>query len=260
MELSTKSRKHIERKTDLFDLILEKEPISVDDLASNTGVSSSTLRRELRGLVADGLVNLNAGQVSLALAAKEEMPFVYRATLNREEKVSIARVALELIKNGDTVFITGGTTTLELARLLPGNRRITVITNALTVVNLLVEDRNIKIVVLGGEIRPGELTMHGHLVLYGIEQLRADKLFYGTEAISPEYGVTHSKLLEVNTDRALFKAFSQTIILADHTKFGKVAAARVIPINDVDIIITGKALADEYVEEIRSHDVELMLA
>ena len=260
MATAGNTRKHIERKTDLFNLIMEKEPISVDDLATCAGVSSSTLRRELRVLIADGLVILNAGQVSIALGTKEELPFAYRMTQDHEEKEAIARAALDLVKNGETIFITGGTTALELARLLPGKRRVTVITNALPVANLLVEDRNIKVVVLGGEIRPGELTMHGHLVLYGIKQLRADKLFYGVEAISPEYGLTHSQLVEVNTDRALIKAFSQTIILADHTKFGRVAPASVVSVDDVDIIITGKELALPFVEEFHRRNVRLILA
>jgi len=260
MPASSSPPKNIKRKTSLFDLVLDNEPISVDALAELAGISCSTLRRELRGLVADGLANLNAGQVTIALAAKTEMPFAYRAAMHHEEKEAIARAALELIKNGETIFITGGTTTLELARLLPGSRRVTVITNALPVANLLVEDRNIKVVVLGGEIRPGELTMHGHLVLYGIEQVRADKLFYGTEAISAEYGLSHSQLLEVNTDRALIKAFNQTIILADHSKVGKVASASVVPISEVDIIITGNQLPPEQVAEFRRRNVQLILA
>jgi DeoR/GlpR family transcriptional regulator of sugar metabolism len=259
MENFSDSQKQIEKRSDLFNLIQAKEPILIDELAVLTDVSSSTLRRILRKLMDDGLVHINSGQVTISKTAKEELPFAYRITQNHEEKMSIAQAALELIKNGETIAITGGTTTLELARLLPGKRRVTVITNALPVANVLVEDRNIKTILLGGEIRPGELSMHGHLVMSGIEQLRADKLFYGIEAISPEFGLTHSQLVEVNTDRALIKAFGQTIILADHFKFGKVAPAIVVPIDKVDTIITGKELDKNHIEKIKKHDVRLIL-
>ena len=259
MESSSTSNKRVNRKVGLIRLIQENEPIAVNNLAQLAGLSQSTLRRELRQLVEDRLVKLNVGQVGLATSS-EEMPFAFRKMLNIDVKKRIARASLDLIQNGETIFIAGGTTTLELAKLLPRQRRLTVITNALRVANLLVDIPGIDLVVLGGAVRSGEQTMHGHLTEWGVDQFRADKLFYGSEAINLQHGITHSQIVEVSTDRALANAATQVIVLADHTKFGKVAPALVLPFEKVHIIVTDKDLPADSLEGLKATNVQVILA
>jgi DeoR/GlpR family transcriptional regulator of sugar metabolism len=244
----------------LLQLLEGHGTLSIDDLARRIEVSNSTLRRELRDLAAEGVVRVSTGNVSLTSLSKEERPFALRALINRAEKARIGRAALELVHNGDTVFISGGTTTLELAKLLPGQRRLTVITNALRVVDLLVDQPGIDLVALGGAVRPGEQTLHGHLTELGVAQFRADKLFYGIEAVSLQHGLTHSQITEVSTDRALANAATQTIVLADHTKFGQVAPALVMPIEKVHVIVTDRDLPPEVLQGLRSRAIHVILA
>lgn len=259
MEIISSSNKRVNRKVGLMRLIQDNEPISVNALAQVAGLSQSTLRRELRQLVEDKLVKLNVGQVALATSS-EEMPFAFRKMLNIDVKRRIAQAALDLIQNGETIFIAGGTTTLELARLLPRQRRLTVITNALRVANLLVDVPGIDLVVLGGALRPGEQTMHGHLTEWGVNQFRADKLFYGSEAINLQHGITHSQIVEVSTDRALASAATRVIVMADHTKFGKVAPALVLPLEKVHILVTDKDLPTDTLEALRATNIQVILA
>jgi len=254
------SQKHAERRATLLQVLERHDTLSIGDLAGRLKVSSSTLRRELREMAVEGLVRVSTGNVSLASLSHEERPFALRTLTNRAEKARIGRAALDLVQNGDTVFISGGTTTLELAKLLPGQRRLTVITNALRVVDLLVDQPGIDLVTLGGAVRPGEQTLHGHLTDLGVTQFRADKLFYGIEAISLQHGLTHSQLTEVSTDRALASAATQTIVLADHTKFGRVAPALVVPIERVHVIVTDRDLPPEIVQELRSKGIHVILA
>jgi DeoR/GlpR family transcriptional regulator of sugar metabolism len=253
-------RRRIERKTALLHVLQKDNSIAIDELALQLDVSSSTLRRELRDLVNENLITVTVGKVSLATPSNEERPFALRTLLNSDEKVRIAQRALELVQNGDTIFIAGGTTTLEFARLLPGQRRVTVITNALRVVDLLVDQTGIDLVALGGAVRPGEQTLHGHLTDWGVAQFRADKLFYGIEAISLQHGLTHSQIVEVSTDRAFANAATQTIILADHTKFGKVAPALVMPLEKVHVIVTDRDLPPEVVESLLAKGIQVLLA
>jgi DeoR/GlpR family transcriptional regulator of sugar metabolism len=260
MPMLTSSHKRIERKTALLHFLQENEAIPINELARQMEVSSSTLRRELRDLANDSLVAITIGKVSLAKPSNEERPFALRGLLNSEEKKRIGRMALELVHNGDTIFIAGGTTTLEFARLLPCQRRLTVITNALRVVGLLVDQPGIDLIALGGAVRPGEQTLHGHLTDWGVSQFRADKLFYGIEAISLQHGLTHSQIVEVSTDRAFANAATQTIILADHTKFGKVAPALVMPLDRVHVIVTDRDLAPEIVESLSAKGIKVILA
>jgi len=254
------SRKRIERKTALLHVLQKDDSIPVDELARQLDVSSSTMRRELRDLVNKSLVTVTVGKVSLVTPSNVERPFALRTLLNSEEKVRIGRMALELINNGDTIFIAGGTTTLEFARLLPGQRRVTVITNALRVVDWLVDQSGIDLIALGGAVRPGEQTLHGHLTDWGVAQFRADKLFYGIEAISLQHGLTHSQIVEVSTDRAFASAATQTIILADHSKFGKVAPALVMPLDKVHVIVTDRGLAPDIVESLNAKGIQVILA
>ncbi len=254
------SHKRIERKTALLHYLQENESIPINELARRMELSSSTLRRELRDLASDSLVTVTIGKVSLANPSNEERPFALRGLLNSEEKVRIGRMALELIHNGDTIFIAGGTTTLEFARLLPCQRRVTVITNALRVVSLLLDQPGIDLITLGGAVRPGEQTLHGYLTDWGVAQFRADKLFYGIEAISLQHGLTHSQIVEVSTDRAFANAATQTIILADHTKFGKVAPALVMPLEKVHVIVTDRDLAPDIVESLSAKGIRVVLA
>jgi DeoR family transcriptional regulator, aga operon transcriptional repressor len=260
MPMVPSSRKRIERQTALLHVLQSNGSIPIDDLARQLDVSSSTLRRELHNLATQSLVTITIGKVSLASPSNEERPFALRTLLNSEEKVRIGRMALDLVHNGDTIFIAGGTTTFEFARLLPYQRRVTVITNALRVVDLLVDQPGIDLVALGGAVRPGEQTLHGHLTDWGVAQFRADKLFYGIEAISLQHGLTHSQIVEVSTDRAFANAATQTIILADHTKFGKVAPALVMPLEKVHVIVTDRDLAPEIVEGLCAKGIKVILA
>ncbi len=257
--LST-SQKRVERRAALLQLLQGHATLSIDDLARRVKVSNSTLRRELHNLAAEGLVRVSTGNVSLASPSNEERPFALRALSNRTEKARIGRAALDLVQNGDTVFISGGTTTLELAKLLPGQRRLTVITNALRVLNLLADQPGIDLVTLGGAVRPGEQTMHGHLTELGVAQFRADKLFFGIEAISLQHGLTHSQIPEVSTDRALVGAATQTIVLADHTKFGRVAPALVVPLEKIQVIVTDRELPADVLQGLRARSIQVVLA
>jgi DeoR/GlpR family transcriptional regulator of sugar metabolism len=253
------SIKRTERRANLIRLLQENQPISVYDLSQTSGLSQSTLRRELHQLAQEGLVKVNVGQVAL-VASSEEMPYAFRQMMNDDLKRKIARASLDLIQNGETIFIAGGTTTLEFAKLLPGQRRLTVITNALRVANVLVDVPGIELVILGGAIRPGEQTMHGHLTEWGVHQFRADKLIYGTQAINLQHGITHSQIVEVSTDRALANVATQVIVLADHTKFGRVAPAFVFGLEKVHILVSDRDLSEETVESLTSKNIQVILA
>ncbi len=258
MKISS-SGKRTERQISLIRLLQENETISINDLSRAAGLSQSTLRRELHKLAEEGLVKVNVGQVTLA-PFSEEMPFAFRKIVNIDLKRKIAQASLDLIQNGETIFIAGGTTTLELAKLLPGQRRLTVITNALRVANILVDVHGIDLVLLGGAVRSGEQTLHGHLTEWGVQEFRADKLIYGTEAISLQHGITHSQIVEVSTDRALASAATEVIVLADHTKFGKVAPAFVFPLERIHILVSDKDLPDETIQSLASKNIQIILA
>jgi DeoR family fructose operon transcriptional repressor len=106
------SQRKVERKSRLLGLLSRNGSRSIEELAFEMGVSTSTLRRELRELIETGVVSLHAGQVELMTASETEFPFRARLYMNQEEKQRIAMAALQLIQNGEVIFMAGGTTTL----------------------------------------------------------------------------------------------------------------------------------------------------
>jgi DeoR/GlpR family transcriptional regulator of sugar metabolism len=247
-----------ERKAEILDLLRVHASISIQELSDVTHTSLSTVRRDLDEMAGEGLVRRKFGSVSIISTPGGETPFALRATRDQAEKKRIARAALDLVQNGSTIYLSGGTTTLELARLLPGQRRLTVITNALRVANVLVDQPGIDLMLLGGALRPDEQTLHGPLTEWGTQQFRAQSMFYGVEAISVRHGLTHSQVVEVNTDRAMARMVNQVIVLADHTKFERVAPVSVLPITDIHIVITGQELDRLIVEDLQASQVRVI--
>lgn len=253
------TKKKSVRKSEILSLLRENESVSINELADLVQVSLSTVRRDLDEMMEEGLIKRKFGSAEILSSVGREPSFALRSTYAQEEKRRIARAALDLVGNNETVFISGGSTTLEFARLLPGQRRLTVITHSLRVANLLVDKPGIDLMLLGGAVLPDEQTTHGHLTEWAAQQFRADKMIYGIQAVSLRHGLTYSQVVEVSTDRAITKIVNQVILLAEHTKFGKVAPVSVMPVTDVHVIITGKELDRQMLDELEAAGVRIIL-
>ena len=143
-----------------------------------------------------------------------------RTAEQTSEKVRIGQAAADLIADGETVFLSSGTTVLEVARQLRGKRNLTVITNSLLVLNELADVPDITVICLGGMLRHSEMSLIGHITELALSELRADKVIIGIRAIDPENGLTSGYLPETMTDRAILKIGREVIVVADHTKCG----------------------------------------
>ena len=197
-----------------------------------------------------------------AVAVKEPQP--ERAVLQRkeqdvDEKRSIARLAASLIRDGDTIFLGSGSTTLFMVPFLR-DLNITVITNSLPIINQLVDFEQCETVVVGGILRVSELSIIGHISVKTLEDLRADKVFIGAEAIHLEHGLTNSYLEETMTDRAIVDISPQIVMLADHTKFDRVRAAYWGPLSVIKLLITDWKTGSDTIERLREQGVDVMVS
>ncbi len=229
---------HIERQQKILKILEQNPGVRVADLSAWLGVSQATVRRDLDRLCEIGQVRRIHGGAVLAEKVTPEAPVLQRSAENLEEKRRIGRLAASLIQPGDTVFIGSGSTTMEVARSLAGRTDITVISNALTVINLLSHEVGISLVATGGFLRPSELSFIGHLTELALHELRPQKVIMGIRAISLEEGLTNDYLPEVSTDRVIIRSAPEVILVADHTKFGQVSTALVAPITAVNILVT----------------------
>lgn len=227
-----------ERRARVLQLIRSKGEASVDHLSREIGVSAATVRRDLRALVDSGeLVRTYGGAVP-----SPARPVAGRATERADVKRRIGRRAAQLIQEGETVAIGSGTTALEVARQLMDRGSLTVVSNALDVLQLLLDRPGIELVALGGVVRPGMHSLLGHLTELTAGEMQAGKLVMGTAAFDPERGLSNDHMPEVLTDRALRAMAREVIVVADSSKFGRIAPARLFGLEEVDTLVTDDGL------------------
>lgn len=233
-----------ERHARIRKVVEERGQVSVLDLSQLFGVSEATIRRDLEEMDGQWVRRTHGGAVRLGRAGKEP-PMMVRVEEQSEEKVNIGRAAALYIMDGETVFLGSGTTVLEIARHLPQDITLTVITNSLPVVNELAARPNISLVVIGGMLRPSELSLVGHITEQAIREFRADKVFLGMRAVDVRQGFTNDYLPETMTDRTILTIAPEIIVVADHTKLGRVSSVLVAPVTAATRIITDRGISDD---------------
>ena len=175
------------------------------------------------------------------------------------EKERIGRVAASLIQDAETVFLGSGTTVLQVAQNLI-NRKITVITNSLPVINLSAGRSNISTISLGGILRDSELSFIGHITETALSELRADRVIIGTRALSLEQGLTNDYLPETLTDRAILKIGKEVIIVADHSKCGAISTAFLAPLSAVHTLVTDRKTDSVFLRALKTQGIRVIVA
>jgi DeoR family transcriptional regulator, aga operon transcriptional repressor len=249
-----------ERQQHLYAYIQQNGRVSVQRIADVFLVSLATARRDLNELAEQGKVQRVHGGAAAIQVAPPELPVLQRGGDQAEEKRRIARAAAGLIQEGETIYLSSGTTALELARCLTGRRNLTVITNSIPVLNLLVGEPGLSLIILGGMLRASEQSLIGHITEQALAELRADKVFFGVRAIHPEHGLTNDYLPETMTDRAILRAGREVFVLADYTKVGRVSTAFVAPLSSVHCLVTDSGAPAEILAQMRQAGLRVMVA
>lgn len=248
------------RRQRVFEAIEEGGVVSVRDLAQRFAVSGITITRDLQELEQQGLVHRVHGGAISVRGASYESPFTARESLLFAEKQRIAHRAVELVRDGDSLILDVGTTTLAIARALKGKRNLTVLVSNLRAALELASQPAIQVIVVGGKLRVGELSMVGHLAEQTLRGFQVDKAFIGVGGITIEQGLTEFNVDEAGTKQAMLESARQRIVVADHTKFGKVMLAVVAPATAAHIIVTGGDVDAAIVARLQDAGVEVVLA
>ncbi len=251
--------KSLTRQHQILSMLKDIDEVRVGELSKFLGVSESTIRRDLNKLASSRQLLRNHGGAELFEAGQPEPPVLIRLQENLSEKQRIGKTAAGLINPEETVFIGSGTTALEVARNLSGRHDITVITNAQTVTNLLSPEEGIELISTGGLLRHSEQSYLGHIAVQALQQLRINKVIMGIRSITIRDGLTSNYLPEVTTDQAIIQSASEVILVADHTKFGKVSTAFVAPITALSTIVTDDKTNLETIEEIRALGIHVIV-
>ncbi len=211
--------------------------VNVVEIARELEVSSATVRRDLRLLEDQRLLGRTHGG-AVPQGVLYELPLRYKSTRQPEQKRRIAREAATRVLDGWAIGLTGGTTTTEVARALVDQPRLTIVTNALNIASEIAVRPNLKLVVTGGVARAESYELVGPIAEASLEGLNLDMVFLSVDGISPDAGLTTHHEIEAGTDRALIDRASRVTVVADSSKIGKVAFARICQLADVDELIT----------------------
>lgn len=227
----------IERQDSLLQTLEQRGRLAVADICTLFTVSEATARRDLDTLAREGKIQRFHGGALFVRKATPEEPIMERAGAQENEKERIGAAAAQLVADGDTVFLGSGTTVMQVARCLL-DKKITVITNSLPVVNLFANVPDANLIMIGGLFRASERSFIGHTAETALSDLRADKVIIGSRSISLEHGLTSEYLPETMMDRKILQMGQQIIVVADHTKFGRVSTVHLAPIHKVQVIVT----------------------
>ena len=251
-----------ERQQLILDVIQKQKRVTVPELSSMFEISEVTIRRDLHDLAVSGKLQRTHRGAIEAFPAPPEPPVVQRMAQFPESKQRIALAAAELIAEGESIFLGSGSTTMQLAReLVSRQQRLTVITNALNIAAELAQAEGfITVVVTGGVLRGSELSVLGHIAEQSLLEVRVDKVIMGTQALSLEGGWSTDHMPEVATTRRIIEMTPQLIILADHTKLDKRAAAYIAPIKRITTLITDPEADPGFVARAASMGVQVIQA
>ncbi|MHB0856655.1 MAG: DeoR/GlpR family DNA-binding transcription regulator [Anaerolineae bacterium] len=250
-----------ERREYIRQLISARHQASVVELSELLGVSASTIRRDLARMERAELLERQYGGASApATRATPEPPLWDRTSEQAEEKHRIGQAAATLIHDGETIFIGGGTTTPGVAHHVRGKRGLTVFTNAWKIAQILIDDPEITLVLVGGIVRRSELSFVGPLAEQALREVRADKVILGIRAIHPQFGLTNDGLMETQTDRSIVRCAPEVIVVADHTKFGRVAPSFVAPVSAMHVLVTDQRAPADVLAELSQAGVRVIRA
>jgi len=250
----------LQRKRQIIDMLKNGNPISVKELGDMLSVSAMTVRRDLSSLELEGRLKRSHGWAEPVHTEEYEPSYIIRLRENTEEKSAICRQAAALIKDGDVVFLDVGTTLLDISRHLGNKKDVTVITYWLPHVMELAKQPNIRTIVPGGVLRNSELSLVGMIPKRVLRDFNVSICFISIGGVSIEKGVTDYNLDEVEVKKIAIDSASKKVLVVDHTKLGRVAPVRVIPISAIDTIITDSKAESAKIDILRSAGIEVIVA
>jgi DeoR/GlpR family transcriptional regulator of sugar metabolism len=255
--MASRSTLRVSRLAQIQQMLEGADAVTIGELTDRLGVSEATVRRDLDALQRSGLVQRTYGG---AVATKvSELPFPARSTRQVLEKRAIARAAATMVDPGDTLFLGGGSTTLRLAELLV-DADVTVVTNSLPVASELSRGLRGQVIVVGGTLRTPELSLIGPRAVEGIRSYRASTAFLGVPALDSEHGFTADGDVEAATDAAFIAMAQRTVVLADHTKLGRVSTRQVVPLDALHTVVTDPGAPPPVIDELRASGTQVVVA
>lgn len=244
----------------MLELLERKGRVTVAEVSALTEVSEMTVRRDLEALEREGALKRVHGGAISAVSTSYEPAFAVRARRAVAAKERIGRAAGDLLREGETVILDVGTTTLEVAKSLQGRRNLTVLTPSLRAAEVLADEAGIRLIVTGGVVRGGERSLVGDYAERSFSDLRFDTFVMGVGGIEKDAGLTEFNLDDARVKRSALRSAQRCVVVADSSKLGRVAFARICPLEQVDVLVTDVEAAPDDLAPLEVADVEVIKA
>jgi DeoR/GlpR family transcriptional regulator of sugar metabolism len=251
-----------QRKELLLSRLKGDGQIVARSLSEELGLSEDTIRRDLRELAAEGLLQrVHGGALPLHLPPSPAMgDFSARQKIHRDAKPAIARAAAAMISPSQVVFIDGGTTAVQLARALPPTLRCTVVTHSPSVAVELAEHALIEVIMIGGRLFKHSIVAMGPTALEAIAQIRTDIYFMGVCSLHPESGISTGDFDEAGVKRAISAMARRTVVLASPEKLDTASPYQIAPLSQVAAIVVTNDAPDALLSRYGEMGIQIIKA
>ena len=240
------------RWNELLELLATAGQLDVEDAAKALNVSAATVRRDFDELAGQQMLTRIRGG-AIAQGVNYDLPLRYKTERHPSEKQRIGELAASMVRKGEVVGLNGGTTTTEVARAMATRSdlsgvpapAVTVVTNALNIATELADRQHIKIVTTGGVARPQSYELTGPLATGVLEQVTLDVAILGVDGIDSATGATAHHEGEASINRLMGRQARRVIIVADSSKVGRRAFARICGLADIGVLVTDTGISVE---------------
>lgn len=249
-----------ERQDRIVGLLRKHGFVRNSELSDQLGVSIVTVRQDVEALRTRGIVRKTFGGAMLHDEGRADSAFHQREDQFHEEKQRIGAAAAALIQPGETILLDAGTTTIEIARRLPENADVTVVTCALNIALEASSRAGVHVVVCGGELNPRTLSVVGRRAEQTLAEYHVDRLFLATYGVDLVRGLTERNLAGAELKRALLAAAREVVLVCDSSKFGATAPVQFAPLSAVQSVITDAGISRKFRRFLQTRAITLRLA
>lgn len=248
-----------ERRHAILEMVRSSGAVSLKELAATVGSSEVTVRRDLRALEAEGLLDRKRGGAAMPGALSHEPSYSQKSRVAAPAKAAIAMLAATLVDQGDAIVLGAGTTTLELARRLTRVRELTVVTNSVLVATALASSQA-EVMVTGGMLRGATFALVGMGAEHSLSGLRVRRAFLSGNGLTAGRGLSTPNMAAAAVDRAIARTAQEIVVLADHTKLGIDTMVQTVPVDRMAHVVTDEAADAEVLAALRAAGVAVHVA
>jgi DeoR/GlpR family transcriptional regulator of sugar metabolism len=249
-----------ERHAAILKLVKERGRVTVRELRDRFSVSVATVRTDLAELERIGKLRRTHGGALAAEGDAHPVPFGTRRMLYGSEKRSISRAAAALVKDGEVIFVDGGTTAPEMRRFLAEKQNVTVITPSLEVASWLTTSTSLSVYLLNGFVNRDSLSTIGVPSDHAIHQMNISRAFCGAAGFTLQDGLTDIHMGFVEQKRAICKHARSIVGIVDHSKVGVTSLASFARLEEIDVLITDRALPADMAAELAGRGTTVIIA